>query len=278
MPDGQVKHLRALVSPRHAEDDGVNASGVIMDVTAAKLAEEEMHRAQADLTRVTRIATMAELTASIAHEINQPISGVLTNSEACLRWLNRPEPDLVEAREAVERTVVGARRVSEVVRQLRAIFARTDPEPTRFDLGDLVRSTLPLLRSHMNQHRASVAIDIDDDAPSILADQVQIQQVLINLVMNGLQAPRTIGAGRRLIIETSHGGGNVMLCVSDDGPGIDEDHLPNIFEPFFTTKPEGMGMGLSICRSIVESHGGTIFVRGNAMGGATVGFTFPVDR
>ncbi|HYX19829.1 MAG TPA: PAS domain-containing protein, partial [Thermoanaerobaculia bacterium] len=183
MPDGRVKHLLILVNPAHAEDDGDNVSGVIMDVTAAKLAEEEMHRAQADLTRVTRIATMSELTASIAHEINQPISGILTNSEACLRWINRPEPDLAEAREAVERAVLGARRVSEVVRQLRAIFAREASQPSRFTLGSVVRSTLPLLRAHMSQHRASVAIDLADGEPTILGDRVQVQQVLINLVM-----------------------------------------------------------------------------------------------
>lgn len=278
MPDERLKHLRVLVNPTHAEDDGENASGVVMDITAAKLAEEEMHRAQADLTRVTRIATMAELTASIAHEINQPISGVLTNSEASLRWINRPEPDLKEAREAVESAVIGARRVSEVVRQLRAIFARKEPEPARFGLGDLVRSTLPLLRSHISQHRARVSVRLADDHPTIIADQVQIQQVLINLVMNALQAPRKDDSERRLIIETSHHEGDVTLCVSDDGPGIDEDDLARIFEPFFTTKAEGMGMGLSICRSIIESHGGEIFVRGNAAGGATVGFTFPVEH
>lgn len=277
MPGGAVKHLLVLVNPAHAEDDGENVSGVIMDVTASKLAEEDMQRAQADLTRVTRIATMAELTASIAHEINQPISGVLTNSEACLRWINRPEPDLVEAREAVERAVLGARRVSEVVRQLRAIFARKAPEPTCFELGSVVRSTLPLLRTHMNQHRASVVIDLAKDEPSILADQVQLQQVLINLVMNGLQAPRGAGVDRSLIIATSHRAREVTLTVSDNGAGIDEDQLSAIFEPFVTTKPEGMGMGLSICRSIVESHGGRIFARSNASGGATVGFTFPVE-
>lgn len=277
MPDGRVKHLRVLVNPVHAEDDRANATGVLMDITAAKLAEEEMHRAQADLTRVTRIATMAELTASIAHEINQPISGVLTNSEACLRWIDRPEPDLAEAREAVERTVVGARRVSEVVRQLRAIFARSDPEPTRFKLGDLIGSTLPLLRSSISQHRASIAIELADHEPGILADQVQIQQVLINLIMNGLQAPRRGGIERRLVVETMHRENLVTLSVSDNGLGIDDCHLSNIFEPFFTTKPEGMGMGLSICRSIIESHGGAIFARTNATGGATVGFTFPIE-
>jgi PAS domain S-box-containing protein len=277
MPDGAVKHLMVLMNPAHAEDGGENVSGVIMDITAAKLAEEDMHRAQADLTRVTRIATMAELTASIAHEINQPISGILTNGEACLRWIDRPRPDLTEAREAVERAVLGARRVSEVVRQLRAIFARKAPEPTRFQLSSVVRSTLPLLRAHMSQHRASIGIDFADEEPRILADQVQVQQVLINLIMNGLQAPRTAGVDRRLIIATSHGEHEVTLTVSDNGAGIDESQLSAIFEPFFTTRSEGMGMGLSICRSIVESHGGTIFARNNTSGGATVGFAFPVD-
>jgi len=278
MADGAVKHLLVLVNPAHAEDDGENVSGVIMDVTAAKLAEEEMNRAQADLTRVTRIATMAELTASIAHEINQPISGILTNSEACLRWIDRPQPDLVEAREAVERAVLGARRVSEVVRQLRAIFARKAPEPTHFQLGSVVRSTLPLLRAHLNQHRAAIVVDLADEEPEILADQVQVQQVLINLIMNGLQAPRTAGVDRRLIVATSHGEREVTLTVTDNGAGIDDDKLSAIFEPFFTTKSEGMGMGLSICRSIVESHGGTMFARNNGSAGATVGFTFPAEH
>lgn len=276
-PDGRIKHVRALVNPGHADDDGVNVSGVVMDITAAKLAEEEMHRAQADLLRVTRIATMAELTASIAHEINQPISGVLTNSEACLRWIDRPEPNLEEAREALERTVIGARRVSEVVRQLRAIFARKHPEPTQFKLGDLVGNTLPLLRSHMNQYRASIMVDLADDEPRVLADQIQIQQVIINLVMNGLQAPREAGAERRIIVRTVREADQVGLSVTDNGRGIEEDHLPKIFEPFFTTKSEGMGMGLSICRSVVELHGGSIFARGNDEGGATVGFIFPID-
>jgi PAS domain S-box-containing protein len=276
-PDGRVKHLRLLVNPPHAGNDGVTSFGVIMDVTASKLTEEEMYRAQADLTRVARIATMSELTASIAHEINQPISGILTNSEACLRWINRPEPDLLEAREAIERTALGARRVIEVVRQLRAIFSRQDPDPVQFDLGDLVRATLPLLRSHMNQHRASIILDLAADPLLVFADQIQIQQVLINLVMNGLQAPRGEGAERHLVIETYHDADHVTLSVTDNGMGIDENHLPNIFEPFFTTKTDGMGMGLSICRSIVESHGGRIFARGNTSGGATVGFTFPIE-
>jgi PAS domain S-box-containing protein len=277
-PDGGVKYLLVLVNPAHAEDDGDFVSGVIMEVTAAKLAEEEMHRAQADLARVTRIATMAELTASIAHEINQPISGILTNSEACLRWIDRVEPNLVEAREAVERAVLGARRVSDVVRQLRAIFGRRAPEASRFELGSVVRSTLPLLRAHISQHRASIVIDVADEEPSVLADQVQVQQVLINLIMNGLQAPRRAGVDRRLTLATSHGAGEVTLTLSDNGTGIDEDQLSTIFDPFFTTKSEGMGMGLSICRSIVEMHGGTIFARNNAAGGATVGFTFPIGN
>ncbi|MDL2403916.1 PAS domain-containing protein [Rhizobium mayense] len=275
-PDGRVKYLRVLVKPAGLNE--MNTVGVIMDITSAKLAEQEMHRAQAELTRITRIATMAEMTASIAHEINQPLSGILNNGEACLRWLNRAEPDIAEAIEAIERVVVGARRVSDVVRQLRAIFTRKDPAPTKFDLNDLVKGTLPLLRSHINHHRGSVSLGLAGDLPAIFADPVQIQQVLINLLTNGLQAPRKSDAGeRRLTIETARDDGGVTLRVSDDGLGIDEAHLANIFEPFFTTKSDGMGMGLSICRSIIESHGGRMFAHANAAGGATVGFALPIE-
>jgi len=276
-PDGRIKHIRVMVNPVHAGADELNTVGVIMDVTSTKLAEQEMHRAQVELTRVTRIATMAELTASIAHEINQPLSGILTNGEASLRWLNRSEPNIAEAREAIERLVVGARRVSDVVRQLRAIFTRKDPAPTEFDLNDLIRSTVLLLRSHINHHRGSVSLNLASELPAIFADPVQIQQVIINLLTNGLQAPRKSEASeRRLLIETARDESGVLLRVCDDGLGIDDAHLANIFEPFFTTKNEGMGMGLSICRSIIEAHGGRIFAHANASGGATVGFTLPV--
>jgi len=278
MSDGRVKHLRIRVNPAQPGSERMDPIGVIMDVTAAKVAEEEMHKAQEDLTRVARIAAMAELTASIAHEINQPLAGILTNSEASLRWINRPEPDIAEAREAIERTVVGARRASEVVRQLRALFSRKDPHPIQIDLGDLVRSTLPLMRSHVSQHKGSVSVDLAADLPLVFADPVQIQQIIINLVLNGLQAPGKEGAGRRLVIETSHVADEVTLSVTDDGLGVDEKDLVHIFEPFFSTKTEGMGMGLSICRSIVEARGGRIFARNNRSSGATIGFTLPVER
>jgi PAS domain S-box-containing protein len=277
-PDGRIKHLRVLVNPTHAGSDELSTVGAIMDVTSAKTAEQEIHRAQAELTRITRIATMAELTASIAHEINQPLSGILTNGEACLRWLNRAEPEIAEATEAIERVVIGARRVSDVVRQLRAIFTRKDPAPIKFNLNDLVKCTLPLLRSHINHHRGSVGLGLADDLPAIVADPVQIQQVLSNLLTNGLQAPRRSDTGeRRLTIETARDEDGVRFRVSDDGLGIDEAHLANIFEPFFSTKSDGMGMGLSICRSIIESHGCRMFAEANAAGGATVGFALPIE-
>lgn len=275
-PDGRTKYLRVLVKPADMYSDELTAVGVIMDVTSAKVAEQEMHRAQTELTRITRIATMAELTASIAHEINQPLSGILTNGEACLRWLDRAQPDIAEAREAIERVVVGAQRVSDVVRQLRAIFSRKQPAPIKFDLNDLVKDTLPLLRSHITHHRGSISLALADKLPAIFADPVQIQQVIINLLTNGLQAPmRSDSEERRIIIETTCDDSNVMLRVTDDGPGIDETLLSNIFEPFFTTKNDGMGMGLSICQSIMESHGGRMFARAN-INGAIVGFTIPV--
>lgn len=277
MPDGRTKHLRVRVNPAHPENGEMDAIGVIMDVTTAKIAEEEMHRAQEDLTRVARIATVAELTASIAHEINQPLSGILTNSEACLRWINRTEPNFAEAREAIERTAVGARRASDVVRQLRALFSNKGFDPVRFDLGDLIKNTLPLMRSHVNRHKGVITLDLASDLPQVFADPVQIQQVIINLVTNGLQAPGKKRAERRIVVEAAQVAGEIALNVSDDGLGIDDSDLPRVFEPFFTTKSEGMGMGLSICRTIVESGGGKIFARSSAAGGATVGFTLPID-
>jgi len=276
-PDGRIKHLRILINPAHACSDGLSTVGVIMDITSAKLAEQEMHRAQSELTRITRIATMSELTASIAHEINQPLSGILANGEACLRWLNREKPDISEATEAIERVVLGARRASDVVRQLRAIFTRKDPVPSRFDMNELVAETVPLLRSHIDHHRGLITLSLANDLPAIFADPVQIQQVLINLLMNGLQAPRRPDkAERRITIETACEGTGISLSVSDDGVGIAAEHTASIFEPFFTTKHDGMGMGLAICRSIVESYSGRMFAHSGEGPGATVGFTMPM--
>lgn len=275
--DGRIKYVRYLTSPAPLDQDEAISLGVVMDITAAKLAEEEeMSRAQTELARVSRIATMAELTASLTHEINQPLSGILTNAEACLRWINRTEPNIAEARDAIDRTVEGARRVSEVVRQLRAVFTRKEPTLAPVDLHRLVEETLPLLRTQITQYRGSVRIAADAGLPRVRADVIQIQQVFMNLVANGLQAPRADSVLERLlVVELVHDEKEVTLSVIDDGTGIDKQQIEQIFEPFYTTKPDGMGMGLSISRSIIESHHGRVFAR-NANRGAVVGFSLPI--
>jgi C4-dicarboxylate-specific signal transduction histidine kinase len=276
LPTGRTKHVRVLSDATGPHASSLGATGVIMDVTEAKLAEDEVHRAQAELTRITRIAMVAELTASIAHEINQPLSGILTNCEGSLRWLNRPEPDMKEAVEAIERAVVGARRVSDVVRQLRVLFTRKEPQPAELDLSELVKDTLPLLRTRMSS-RHVISLDLDQELPAVFADPVQIQQVVINLLTNAIQAATSDPSREhRLWIKTARAGeAGISFAVSDDGLGIEESHLPRLFDPFFTTKAEGMGMGLSICRSIIESHGGSMFARNRPEGGAIIGFNLP---
>ncbi len=280
MPNGIIKHVRILAGLPQASFDATTYLGVIMDITGIKHAEDAIHRTQAELARITRIATMAELTASVAHELNQPLAAILTNSEACLRWLDRSVPDIVEARQAVERTVADAKRASSVVRQLRAIFTQKEPETVAFDLNRLVEATLPLVRSHINHHQATATLDLAPDLPLVSADPVQIQQVVINLITNGLQSPSARDAHvRKLRIATAiEDNCAILLSVADNGRGIEEDHIERLFDLFFTTKSDGMGVGLSICRSIVEAHGGRIMARNNEEGiGATVSFTLPID-
>jgi len=277
MPDGRVKHVRILAGPADASYEKGIYIGAIMDVTAARLAEDGVQHANAELARVMRIATMAELAASIAHEVNQPLAAILMYGKAAMRWMNRAVPDMAEAKAAAENVVNSAQRAKEVVAQLRAVFTRKDPVPVALDLNILVETTLPLLQSQLGRYNAAVSLALSADLPLVKADPVQIQQVLINLVTNGLQSPpagQTLD--RRLWIRTmSDRSGVASLCVTDDGQGIAEDKIDRLFEPFFTTKADGMGMGLSICRTIIESHGGAIAARNEDGAGATVSFTLP---
>lgn len=257
------------------------------DITERKQAEEQLHRAQADLAHVTRVSTMGELTASIAHEVNQPLAAVVTNGEACLRWLRRPVPDIAEAESTVERMIANARRASDVVARLRALARRADPVHLPLDAGELVDDSVMLIERELSSRHVPLDLAIDRSLPPVQGDRVQLQQVLINLALNAVQAMEAVPESRRALrIATAEGpaeaapglGRSLAIIVEDTGPGVAPGILPSLFTAFFSTKPEGIGLGLSISRSIVEAHGGRIQVAPREEGGMRFTIVLPVAK
>jgi two-component system, LuxR family, sensor kinase FixL len=247
-----------------------------MDITASRQAEERLLEAQAELAHVSRVATLGELTVSIAHEVNQPLAGVVTNGEAGLRWLKRPVPELAEVTASIERMIADARRASEVIKRLRALGSKAAPQPVPVDINELVRDTLTLVQREIGGHQIKLTLSLNEDLPTVLGDRVQLQQVLINLIVNAVQAMDSTDANRReLTISSAPNETGVTLEIADSGPGFSSDDAAKLFSAFFTTKAEGMGMGLSICRSIVEAHGGTLRARSPDGGGAPFEFKLP---
>ena len=250
------------------------------DITARKRAEAELHRAQADLAHVTRVSTMGELTASIAHEVNQPLAAIVTNGEACLRWLGRPVPDFAEADATVKRMIANARRASEVVARLRALARRSDPEHVAVDASEVVEDCVMLLERELANHRVRLDLDLARALPPVRGDRVQLQQVVINLALNAIQAMDAVSAeGRMLRIAAARtedeAGEGVTITVRDNGPGVAEEAIPALFTAFYTTKKDGIGIGLSISRSIVEAHGGRIAGTREGEGGMCFTVTLP---
>jgi C4-dicarboxylate-specific signal transduction histidine kinase len=256
---------------------GTEFVGAVMDVTATKRAEEKLHKAQAELAHVTRVTALGELTASIAHEVNQPLAAVVANAEACLRWLDRETPDLVAARRSAEWVIDDGNRASEVVRRVRALANKANVEKVSLDLNDVVRDVMLLVQRELSIHRVSVRLELASRLPMILGDRVQLQQVIINLVMNGIEAMQPVtDRPRELAIRSGQDEtGQAFASVTDCGIGIAADNANRVFNAFFTTKSSGLGMGLSICRSIVEAHGGRLSVSGNEGPGVTFQLVLP---
>jgi PAS domain S-box-containing protein len=256
-------------------DEGV---AFVVDLTERKHVEGALRDAQANLAHVMRITTLGELTASIAHEINQPLAAVVANAEACLRWLNHG-PDLDAARRSVEWIIDDGNRASEVIRRVRALANKTEIEKVSLDANDLIRDVIALVQRELMNHKVSLQMELAHALPKILGDRVQLQQVMINLVMNGIEAMQSVkDRSRQLLIRSRQDEPRqVLVSVTDCGVGISAENADRLFDPFFTTKSGGMGMGLSICRSIMEAHGGRLWVTANVPHGATFQFTVPVN-
>lgn len=249
----------------------------IMDVTRRHDAEFRLGETRAELAHINRVATLGELTASIAHEVNQPLAAIVTNGQAGLRWLSRPQPEVKEGKISLQRIVADAERASDVVKRLRALSMRGASQMLAIDLNMVVTDALSLLRPELRAQQVAAQFEPAAGLPPISGDAVQLQQVMINLVMNGLQAMAGIDpAQRRLTIGLGTHHRKVALTVSDSGPGLPAGDADQVFDAFFTTKPEGMGMGLSICRSIIEAHGGSISAGPAAQGGAAFTILLPI--
>jgi PAS domain S-box-containing protein len=277
LPGGLVKHQQGLGHPAINEAGDLEFTGTVMDITERKRAEEALRNAQAELARVTRLTTMGELAASIAHEINQPLGAIVTNANACLRWLNRSRPDLYEAREAVSRIASDGMRAGDVIRGLRALAKKTGPDLASLDINEALQEVLALTRSERQRHGVVLRTELSADDPPVRGDRVQLQQVMLNLIMNGVEAMSAIADRPRILTissEPSEADG-VLVTVEDTGAGIDPTILDRIFDPFYTTKPGGMGMGLPICRSIIEAHGGRFWASARAPHGTAFHFTVP---
>lgn len=240
-----------------------------------KRAEETLRRSQAELAHVRRVMTMGELAASIAHEINQPLSAIVNNGSACLRWLAGDAPNLVEAEEAARRIVRDGNRAAEVITRIRGFLRKTESQKSRLDINQTIREIVAVIKREAVESGVDVQMDLGSDVPQILGDRVQLQQVVLNLLLNGLESMALITERpRELLISTrKNDTDKVLITVRDSGMGIDRESLERIFDAFYTTKAQGMGMGLAISRSIVEDHGGALWAVTNDGSGATFQFT-----
>ena len=255
--------------------------GTSTDISAtirADHAEKALRKAQAELAHVTRVTTLGEMTASISHEVNQPLAAVVANAEACLRWLDRGTPDLDAARRSVGWVIDEGNRASEVIRRVRALANKTDIKKVPLDINHVVKEAIALVQREMDSHQVSLRMELASALPVVLADRVQLQQVVINLVINGIEAMQPVtDRPRKLVIRSRQDETRqVLVSVTDCGVGISAESADRLFKAFFTTKPNGMGMGLSICRSIVEAHGGRLSATRNEGSGATFQFVLPL--
>jgi signal transduction histidine kinase len=264
-----------------ANGELIEVVGTHVDVTERKRAENERERLQqlqADLAHINRVSMMGELTASLAHEIKQPIFAASADAETCLRWLERDQPDLVEAKEAALRLMKDVSRASDIISRIVSPFKKGVPQRELVDVKGIIQEMIALLRGEASRYSISIHAELMEGLPKILADRVALQQVLMNLMLNAIEAMKETGTPGRLTITTRQvENRQILVSVSDTGLGLPPERTEQIFNAFFTSKPQGTGMGLPISRSIIESHGGRLWVTSNSGPGVTFQFTLPVE-
>jgi PAS domain S-box-containing protein len=277
MPDNSVKYLHLIAHGIRDHDGRLEYIGAVQDVTQRKLSEEALAKARSELTHVASVTSLATLTASIAHEVNQPLSGIVTNAGTCLRMLTLDPPNVDGARETARRTIRDGNRASDVITRLRALFSKKDIIAERVDMNDTTREVIALSLSELQRNRVILRCELADDLPLVTGDRVQLQQVILNLLRNASDAMNTVhDRPRELLIRTERDEGDrVLLSVKDAGIGFDPQTADRLFETFYTTKHDGMGVGLYVSRSIVESHQGRLWARLNDGPGATFSFSIP---
>ncbi|HEX4960226.1 MAG TPA: ATP-binding protein [Thermoanaerobaculia bacterium] len=274
---GKVKHLHAVAHVMEWIAGRPVVIGAIQDVTASKVAEEALNRARSELAHVSRATTLGTLTASIAHEINQPLSGIITNASTCLRMLNADPPNVDGARETARRTLRDGNRASDVIKRLRALFSKKEATLESLDLNEATREVIALSLSDLRRNRVVLQSELADDLPAITGDRIQLQQVILNLLRNASDAMAGVDdRPRQLLIRTEREDGDrVRLTVRDAGVGFAPQSMDKLFDAFHTTKSDGMGIGLSVSRSIVERHQGRLWAQPNDGPGATFSFSIP---
>ena len=279
MPDGLIKHVHVVAHAVGNQADQLEFIGAVMDVTEARRVEEQMNQARADLAHVARVTTLGELTAAIAHEINQPLTALVTQGRACLRWLAHEPPNLGEGRSSVEAIINSSIRAAEVISRLRAMMKKSPPHRDLLNINDAILAVIALVGAEAQRNRVLLRTELSNDLPLVLGDRIQLQQVILNLIMNAIEAMRGIDQTQRevLVISRKDESKGALVEVQDSGAGLEGLALERLFDAFYTTKPDGMGIGLAVSRTIIETHGGQLRALPNVPKGAVFQFQLPTN-